>query len=87
MRYITWVKIALCIQPAVSCIYCFVRYITSVLGKERVFPTGCTALSGISDINQGNFVYSNVTVDIHEMFIAALEKNIKYLGKLLKINT
>ena len=48
------------------------------LGKERVFPTGCTALSGISNINQGNFVYSNVTVDIYEMFIAALEKNIKY---------
>ena len=62
-------------------------YITSVLGKERVFPTGCTVLSGISDINQGNFVYSNVTVDIYEMFIAALEKNIKCLGKLLKINT
>ena len=46
------------------------------LGKECVFPTGCTALSGISDINQGNFVYSNVTEDIYEMFIAALEKNI-----------
>ena len=55
------------------------------LGKERVFPTGCTALSGISHKNQGNSVYSNVTV--YKMFIASLEKNIKYLGKLLKINT
>ena len=50
--------------------------------KGVMYSTGCTSLTGISHINQGNVVFSNVTV--YEMFLAALEKNLQYFGKTVE---
>ena len=56
------------------CTACIVLSDISPGLKRVMYSTGCTSLFGISHTNQGNVVYSNVTV--YEMFIAALEKNI-----------